>query len=312
MRIRKSIAARACTGLFQSWAMAGVVHDESIQGDISDDPSAPTPITLSPGGNNIIGTMVGGAGADVRDYVTFTIPPGSALTAINLVSYDHLTFGGNGNVGYHCIIAGSTSFIPNGGSGNNFLGGNHLFGFQVGTDILPGLAMAATNGTGFTAPLGPGTYTYQVQQTGQFDPTGYNIELVLSCGVTAASMAYGAGKPGTNGVPVLSSTSPPVIGGVADLTLSNGLPGASPVILFLGLTQTSIPFDGGTLLTNPIVTLGLPPLNATGGLTLPLNVPADSALCGFETFTQIYFIDPGAAGINQTAQTNGLRWRFGS
>ncbi len=128
----------------------------------------------------------------------------------------------------------------------------------------------------------------------------------------AAVSSYGAGKPGSMGVPVLSSAAPPVLGGMTDVTLTGGLPGASPVLLFVGLTPAAIPFDGGTLLVQPALTLGLPPLDPSGGFSLPVALPVDSTLCGGLLFLQALFGDPGANGFYGSAQTQGLAWTLGA
>ncbi len=290
-----------------STTSAGVVHDESSDGDLSGNPGAPTPVAFEVGTNTVIGTVVN---TSARDYFTFTLPAGSVLTAIQLVTYQFPN-GNPGNTGYHCLASGSTSFTPNLANAALFLGGAHVFGFQGGTDILPGLATAAQNGSGFSLPLASGTYTYEIQQTGP-EVTDYQLDFVVECVGAAAAVPYGAGKPGTNGVPVLSSTAPPVLGGLSDLTISNGLAGAGPVLLFVGFSSTSLPFDGGALLVNPSLTLTLPPLGPAGSLTLPAPLPPDPTLCGLSLFTQAMYADPAAGGFNQSAQTNGLQWTFGS
>ena len=151
--------------------------NESVDGDLSTDPSTPTPIVFGLGGNVITGDVQ--APGDTRDYLTFTIAPGQVLTSILQWQWEDLTLGGPGNTGYTAINAGATSLIPSAGNAASFLGGNHLTPQPAGTDILPGLAAAALAGTGFTAPLGPGTYSYVIQQTGP-EHTGYSLEFVVT------------------------------------------------------------------------------------------------------------------------------------
>ena len=124
------------------------VWNEFVDGDLSGDPNLPTPIVLTPGNNVITGSM--SAPDDIRDYVTFTLPPGQELTALLLLQYEDLDVGGPGNQGYHAINAGSISFIPGIDTADFFLGGAHLDPAPVGTDLLPILAAAPQNGTGFT------------------------------------------------------------------------------------------------------------------------------------------------------------------
>ncbi|MBI4881069.1 MAG: hypothetical protein HY812_15640 [Planctomycetes bacterium] len=129
------------------------------------------------------------------------------------------------------------------------------------------------------------------------------------CSSTAVATSYGAGKPGTAGVPVLSSTNLPKIGTTADLTISNGLAGAAPVLLLAGFAPAAMPFDGGTLLVTPAFVVGLPPLGAGGSLVLP--VPITPWADGVHVYFQAMFFDPGATGYYQSAQTNGLDWTVG-
>jgi hypothetical protein len=47
-----------------------------------------------------------------------------------------------------------------------------------GTDLLPDLAAGTLGGSGFDVPLGPGVYSYVIQQTGP-QHTGYELDFVL-------------------------------------------------------------------------------------------------------------------------------------
>ena len=151
-------------------------HDESIDGDLSTDPNNPTALTFSQGSNVISGTVQ--APGDTRDYLTFTIAADQALPRLLLLNYTDVSSGGGGDRGFQAIIAGSKSFIPSGGTIGSFLAGAHLDPLPAGTDILPTLATAPQGGTGFSVPLGPGTYTYHVQQTGA-ELTAYSLEFVV-------------------------------------------------------------------------------------------------------------------------------------
>jgi hypothetical protein len=168
---------------------AQVVWDETNMGDLSSDPSAPTGLTLGVGDNIIFGSVGGGAGglADVRDYVTFTIGPGQSLVGLVQLVYVDVVTGGPGNRGFHAINSGSTSFIPDPVTAGMFLGGDHLDPLPAGTDMLPTLASAPLAGTGFSVPLGPGTYSYLVQQTGP-ELTAYSISLQVVPGPSALAL----------------------------------------------------------------------------------------------------------------------------
>ena len=161
-------------------ALGGVanaqVWDEDVDGDLSDDPDAPTPLVFAPGANTIVGSMQ--SPDDTRDFITFTVMPGQQLTGLLLQRYIDLDTGGDGDRGFHAINEGPTSFIPGPDTADLFLGGAHLDPAPPGTDLLPVLGMAPQAGTGFEPPLGPGTYSYVVQQTGP-ELTGYTLDFVI-------------------------------------------------------------------------------------------------------------------------------------
>lgn len=169
------IVAASC--LYCTAAGAQVLTwDESIDGDLSTDPDMPTPVTFVEGGNTIRGQMQDPD--DTRDYITFTIADGQQLTSVLLNQYQDVDSGGPGDRGFVAVNEGDTSFIPGFDTGDLFLGGAHLDPDPVGTDYLAILAGAPQAGTGFTPPLGPGTYSFLVQQTGP-ELTAYELEFVI-------------------------------------------------------------------------------------------------------------------------------------
>jgi hypothetical protein len=186
--MRTQIVVVACIA-FGGAASADIVWNEFDDGDLSGNPDAPTPLVFAMGGNTIIGSIQ--APNDIRDYITFTLDPGQFLARLLLHQYEDLDTGGPGNRGFHAIIEGDTSFIPDGGNIHLFLGSAHLDPEPPGTDILPNLAAAQTGGQGFDVPLGPGTYTYHVQQTGT-QRTGYTLEFVIVPAPGAFAL-FGAG-----------------------------------------------------------------------------------------------------------------------
>src|SRR5262245_9250955 len=110
------------------WAI--VIHDESTQGDLSDDRFHPTTHTLTPGINSLIATTMAGD----REYVTLIVPPGYRLRSLILVSYESA----NG-IAFIGVQGGSTfTEDPNNPNVGNLLGWVHFgtdFG-NVGQDIL--------------------------------------------------------------------------------------------------------------------------------------------------------------------------------
>lgn len=133
-----------------------------------------------------------------------------------------------------------------------------------------------------------------------------------TCSAPPQALKYGPSKPGATGAPTLAVVEPlavPTASG--SLEIANALPGASG-LLFLGLSQLSIAFDGGRLLVNPFAIMQLPPFDGAGKLTLASPVQNDPALCGVALYLQVYYVDPAAAGPYHTAQTAGLKVTFGS
>jgi len=160
-------------------ASGQVVFDEATDGDLSTDPLAPTGLDLNVGSNIVSGTVTNQG--DTRDFFTFEIGAGESLTGIFLLDYTDVDSGGNGDRGFIHIDEGGTSVVPSGGTAGEFLGGSHLDRGLIPDEnfnVLERLAGAPQGGTGFIAPLGPGTYTINVQQTGP-ELTAYALDLVV-------------------------------------------------------------------------------------------------------------------------------------
>ncbi|HKW15570.1 MAG TPA: hypothetical protein VJS69_13875 [Candidatus Krumholzibacteria bacterium] len=152
-------------------AAAGTVWDEGTDGDLATDPATPTPITFATGTNTIIGTVTG-TPVD-RDYITFTIAPGTVLAHLNLITWDPDDFG------FMAFNAGATGLVPSGATNASFLSGIHLNGADVGQDLMVFFATRKVTTNGLPQPqLGPGTYTWIVQQLGPFIES-YQVDFVI-------------------------------------------------------------------------------------------------------------------------------------
>lgn len=169
--------ATAALALLALPAGATTVWDESVSGDLSSDPLAPTALGFGVGVNSISGTVT--AAGDTRDYITFSIAPGTRLTGITLTSWFDVGSGGTGNRGFAHLDDGSTSVVPSGATALEFLGGAHVDTVDIGADFLAILAAAAQGGTGFATPLSPGDYTFNIQQTSAI-LTGYSLDFEVS------------------------------------------------------------------------------------------------------------------------------------
>jgi hypothetical protein len=160
-------------------AQAVVVHDEfNGDGDLSNDSLNPTPLNLSPGSNRIIGATEPGPNGSLTigpDFFTVTIEPGEFLHEISLVEYIGTDTTGL-NQSFFAVQTG-TSIAESTILTNNppLLGGaliGALPGASQGDNLLDDLGLSNINGVqgqtfvGFNPErLGPGTYTFWIQET---------------------------------------------------------------------------------------------------------------------------------------------------
>ena len=164
-----------CAGLAAGIARAGSIYHESLSGDFSGDRLNPTMVNFSAGHNEVHGTTGAQATTD-RDYFTFVVPNGLALT--NLMVLGNTAHGNNR--AFIGIQAGPQVTVPtNAATAAGLLGYHHYRSADIGTDILPLIAEAKNGASGFPSILGPGTYSVWIQEvaTGVFP---YHLDFVLS------------------------------------------------------------------------------------------------------------------------------------
>jgi len=154
--------------------------NEDFDGDLSGDGNAPTSILFTEGSNLIEGIMgaPGGVGPVDADVWTFTILAGYYLTGINLVSYSAPS---SGIQSFMAIDDANTINMSDPSQHlSNGLWTEQLDGFgNTYTDLLAILdAGPAFGGTGFSGALGPGTYTFWVQETSE--EIQYCIDFVVT------------------------------------------------------------------------------------------------------------------------------------
>ena len=120
---------------------------------------------------------------------------------------------------------------------------------------------------------------------------------------------YGAGHPGTNGVPSLTSSGNPKLGTTPSVLIGNSAGAPTLASLFVGLMATSFPTPfGGTALVVPITNFVL--FVPTGGGQVPIPLPNDPTFCGFVLDMQAVVVDGGAS--QSIAFTPGLEFVLGS
>lgn len=131
---------------------------------------------------------------------------------------------------------------------------------------------------------------------------------IAGTGSRAEAVAYGVGKAGSLGVPMLGAQ-PPVLGAGFALQLQQTLPGAG-FLLLLGNQPAALPYDGGTMLVaaNSGFFAATDP---AGAWALPVVLPDEPVLCGATLYAQAWVPnDPVAAGAGWAA-SNGLRLTLG-
>ncbi len=185
---KKSLFSAAVCALLAAAPAKATIYNEAVSGDLSNSPAAPTALTLTPGSNSVIGTVNGfpPGGTDPQDWVSFTIPTGFVMTSYvnaKYVSSDPQGFTGfqfgssfSGDVFDPLSYAGYAHF----GTAAQNPDGNPTSSSTVGVNLLPLMAdpSFAPGTTGFTPPLGAGTYTFLIQQ-GDPSTTGYRFNMNL-------------------------------------------------------------------------------------------------------------------------------------
>lgn len=182
----KILAPLALVAMLALPAAAAVVHDEAVNGDLSTNPAAPTPLVFVPG-SNIVKASVR-ASTDTQDYITFTVPFGTKLIALNQLMYSP------NNVGFMAFNAGATSYIPDVSTDVFFLSGIHANASNTGTDIMPLFVTNNVTSNALADPwLDPGQYCFVMQQANT-TLTTYWLEFVIEGAVPAQAPTWGAIK----------------------------------------------------------------------------------------------------------------------
>lgn len=168
-----------------NWTEAAVLPPDYLySGELSGDGATPTPIFFSEGHNLVEGTMgFDGVNPMDADVWTFTIAAGYYLTGINLLSYSDNGAGKPvGSINSFMAIDDATSINMSDPSNHlsNGLWNEQLDGFGATyTDLMAILdAGPQFGGDGFNGPLGPGDYTFWVQEG--TDQISYCIDFVLT------------------------------------------------------------------------------------------------------------------------------------
>lgn len=144
-----------------SSAYGVTVYSEAVNGDLSNDGLNPTAISLTAGSNDIIGTTGGATAPNTRDYFTVTVP-----SNLRLVSLIERAGTQAGNVGFLGLQSGlQVTLPPTTTTAAGLLGWIHYAPTANDIDILPTIGIPANGSSGFVPPLGPGNYTFWLQDS---------------------------------------------------------------------------------------------------------------------------------------------------
>jgi hypothetical protein len=150
---------------------AATVWDEAVNGNLSNNPLAPTSLTFAPGPNDVIGQagdapLPGALAPFGQDFFTFTVPTGYTFRSLTAVSVDLFT---SGDLFAFIAIQSGPQITHDvspptfGGDASGLLGWLHVAASDQGTDILPAMGVAGDGATGFTGALGVGQYSVWVE-----------------------------------------------------------------------------------------------------------------------------------------------------
>jgi hypothetical protein len=131
--------------------------------------------------------------------------------------------------------------------------------------------------------------------------TNYVADIFVNDSDVAAWTNYGAGFPGTNGVPTFTSSGDPTLGTSITLDLANSLAQPTIGLLFAGVQRATLHTNrGGDLLLLPL--LAIPIAFSYSGDQFPWSIPADGTLAGLTIDLQAVEADVGAAkGVSFSA-----------
>lgn len=165
-------------------AGAAVVWDESVNGNLSTNVAAPTPIVFAVGSNTIKGSVIN-AGAQQRDVIRFVIPEGHLLTSVFLHQYSA------DNIGFSAINEGVHSYVPSPETDLFFTSGIHVVQSDVGTDLMDRFVdRAVTTESLFDSELPPGNWCYLFQNTSPV-LVNYELEFIFTGPVSTEHSTWG-------------------------------------------------------------------------------------------------------------------------
>jgi hypothetical protein len=188
-----------------------------------------------------------------------------------------------GDVFVHDVAAGTLVKVSVHPSGQEGQSGN--FAYSVSDDALT----VAMMGNSFDLLGGDANGILDVVVRDRTQPEIY-----------ASWQNYGAGWPGTLGIPSFTPSADPVMGTSIDGLIGNSLGKYTVGFLYFGLQPISVPTRlGGTFLVDPIQSMVF--LVPPAGAVISTDIPLDDAIVGISFFAQVLVMDEGASkGVSFT------------
>ncbi|OUX52292.1 MAG: hypothetical protein CBE43_01010 [Rhodopirellula sp. TMED283] len=228
-----------------TWPGSQVMHDEGADGTadpLSTDNLNPTPLgSTQPGSNLVTGYVEDAFAVGDMDVFTFTVESGFQWSGLYVDAYSYPSDPMGDAAAFLAIDTGSSfpynafDFRDNPNVDYNAFIGSTVFGTSdlSGLNILPRAGNLV--GSGFSGPLGAGTYTIYIQQTGPASRYTLDIEVT-----SVASQSLSSYEVSGVSFPSLF-TAGPVIDGNGDLIFT-------PTADMFGTStfQVRVLDDGGT------------------------------------------------------------------
>ena len=98
------------------------------------------------------------------------------------------------NIAFTSFNAGNVGVIPSGATIGDFLAGIHIMAANIGSNLMILFDTASVTTNSLPTPdLGPGTYTYLIQQTSPIQQA-YSLEFIIQEPVPAPTSTWGGIK----------------------------------------------------------------------------------------------------------------------
>lgn len=184
-----------------SGSPVGIVYNDAVDGFASSNGATPTAITFTPGTNRILGTVSSGGGTpainNTRNFYTFSLALGQQLESISFDTLAVTTSAGAASTdpGFYALVLGSTAATP--GNGFTNLGGALFSPSDIGSNLVDTISGGGISGGAGFSEIGPGDYTFVIQQTGD-EINNFGLDFVVvpepSTGLLILSSALLLGK----------------------------------------------------------------------------------------------------------------------